>query len=69
MRRKKHITASSGIEDRKGGDGEDRNWRRWQERGRKGIKKKENWMEGENGNGKEAKNERWIKKMERRRED
>lgn len=64
MRRKRHITVSSGTEDRKGGDGEDRNWRRWQERGRKGIKKREDWMEGKNGNERRQKI-RWMKKMER----
>lgn len=44
-RRKRHITVSSGIEDRKGGDGDNRNWSSWVETGRKGIKKKIGWKE------------------------
>lgn len=39
-RRKRHISASSGTEDRKGGDENDRNWSRWLGRGRKEIKNK-----------------------------
>lgn len=34
-RRERRITLSSGTEDRKGGEGDDRNWKKWVERCRK----------------------------------